>query len=361
MRSLAISKRILLELLRDKRTLMLLFLAPILVLFLMSIIFNNNQTPEVKVGVVNVNSELVQKLKDTKHVKVKQYDEVTTAKQRIKDDDIDAYIKADDNKYDMVFSNTDAGKTQSVKLAFKNSLTNVSLEKMQHQLQILSHGQFKPGTPKLTIHNHYLYGNADTNFFDKILPILISFFVFFFVFLVSGMGLLKERTTGTLERLLATPVKRGEIVFGYMLSYGLLAIIQTIIIVSVTIKLLKVTLVGNVFNIMVINLILALVALSFGLLLSTFANSEFQMMQFIPIVIVPQVFFSGIIPLDTMASWVKNISYVIPIKYSGDAVTKIMTKGTSLVDLHNDISVLLGILVVLVGLNILGLKRYRKV
>ena len=361
MRSLAISKRILLELLRDKRTLMLLFLAPILVLFLMSIIFNNNQTPEVKVGVVNVNSELVQKLKDTKHVKVKQYDEVTTAKQRIKDDDIDAYIKADDNKYDMVFANTDAGKTQSVKLAFKNSLTNVSLEKMQHQLQILSHGQFKPGTPKLTIHNHYLYGNADTNFFDKILPILISFFVFFFVFLVSGMGLLKERTTGTLERLLATPVKRGEIVFGYMLSYGLLAIIQTIIIVSVTIKLLKVTLVGNVFNIMVINLILALVALSFGLLLSTFSNSEFQMMQFIPIVIVPQVFFSGIIPLDTMASWVKNISYVIPIKYSGDAVTKIMTKGTSLVDLHNDISVLLGILVVLVGLNILGLKRYRKV
>jgi len=109
------------------------------------------------------------------------------------------------------------------------------------------------------------------------------------------------------------------------------------------------------------NLILALVALAFGILLSTFANSEFQMMQFIPLVIVPQVFFSGIIPLDSMATWVKDISYIIPLKYSGDAVNDIIMRGTSIFDEGWNILILLAFLLVLTFLNIVGLKRYRKV
>jgi len=193
------------------------------------------------------------------------------------------------------------------------------------------------------------------------LPILMGFFVFFFVFLISGMALLKERTTGTLDRLLATPVKRSSIVFGYMLSYGILAVLQTIVIVLTTVWLLGIEVVGNMASVVVINLLLALVALAFGILLSTFANSEFQMMQFIPLVVVPQIFFSGLIPLDSMASWIKGISYIIPLKYSGDAVAAIITRGTSLMDLGFDIGMLLLFLVVLTILNIVGLRRYRKV
>ncbi|MCZ3394237.1 ABC transporter permease, partial [Enterococcus faecium] len=114
-------------------------------------------------------------------------------------------------------------------------------------------------------------------------------------------------------------------------------------------------------SIIVINLLLALVALAFGILLSTFAHSEFQMMQFIPIVIVPQVFFAGIIPLDTMAAWVQKISYIIPLKYAGDAVSNIIMRGARLSALGGDIGVLLIFLVILTILNIVGLKRYRKV
>ena len=189
----------------------------------------------------------------------------------------------------------------------------------------------------------------------------MGFFVFFFVFLVSGMALLKERTSGTLDRLLATPVKRSESVLGYMISYGIIAVLQTVVIVLVTIQLLGAEVVGSVFNIIIVNLLLALVALSFGILLSTFANSEFQMMQFIPIVVVPQVFFAGIIPLDTMADWVQKISYVIPLKYAGDAVSSIMMYGIGLTKLGGDLGILLGFLVVLTMLNIVGLRRYRKV
>ncbi len=122
------------------------------------------------------------------------------------------------------------------------------------------------------------------------IPILMGFMVFFFVFLISGMALLKERTTGTLDRLLATPVKRSDIVFGYMISYGILAVIQTIVIVVSTIWLLDIEVVGNIINVIIINFLLALVALAFGILLSTLAKSEFQMMQFIPLVVMPQLF-----------------------------------------------------------------------
>jgi len=345
-----------------------------------------------------------------KHVTVKSYDTKKDAKAAMDDEKVDAIIKKNGKNYSLTYANTDSTKTATVKLAFKNALTATSINqlksalkqstkatvKLQAQLQALQKQQAaasatsatagsaaakqaaakqaaatkatstnhatkssSQSTPKIT--NHYVYGDKNTGYFAKMLPILMGFFVFFFVFLISGMALLKERTTGTLDRLLATPVKRSSIVFGYMLSYGVLAVIQTIVIVLTTVWLLGIEVVGSMASVVVINLILALVALAFGILLSTFANSEFQMMQFIPLVIIPQVFFSGIIPLDSMADWVKDISYIIPLKYSGDAVNDIIMRGTSIFDLGFDIMILLIFLIVLTILNVVGLKRYRKV
>jgi len=351
---------------------------------------------------VAVSHKLNKQMADIKHVTVKTYDTKTAAKKALKNEKIDAIVKKNGSNYSLTYANTDSTKTATVKMAFKNALTATSVNqlksalkkstqatvKLQAQLQAVQQQQAaakatsnataakqatstkatsmtmatkstSQKTPKIT--NHYVYGDKDTGYFAKMLPILMGFFVFFFVFLISGMALLKERTSGTLDRLLATPVKRSSIVFGYMLSYGVLAILQTVLIVLVTVWMLGIEVVGNMLSVIVINLILALVALAFGILLSTFANSEFQMMQFIPLVIVPQIFFSGIIPLDSMAAWVKDISYIIPIKYAGDAVTDIIMRGTSIWQLGSDIGILLIFLVVLTVLNIDGLKRYRKV
>lgn len=381
MRSIAILNRVVKELFRDKRTLAMMFLAPILVLWLMSVIFNANSTTSVKIGTVGVTSSLNTNIDDVKHVSVHSYDTKKDAKKALKDDKIDAYIRKTGDDYSITYANTDSSKTSAVKMAFKSALTVTNVNTMksqlklakgtiakleqtlpastQKQLQATKSTQKKAVTPKIT--NHYVYGDADTGFFDKMLPILMGFFVFFFVFLISGMALLKERSSGTLSRLLATPVKRSEIVFGYMMGYGLLAVLQTVVIVYATIWLLGAEIVGSVINIIIINLILALVALAFGILLSTFAASEFQMMQFIPVVVIPQIFFSGIIPMESMAHWIQNISYIIPIKYAGDAVTGIMMQGKSLTSFGLDISVLLIFLVVLTILNIVGLRRYRKV
>ena len=108
-------------------------------------------------------------------------------------------------------------------------------------------------------------------------------------------------------------------------------------------------------------MVLALVALAFGILLSTLAKSEFQMMQFIPLVILPQLFFSGIIPLGSMGEWAKTIGKFLPLTYSGDAMSQIILYGRNLGDILPNIGVLLLFLVALTMLNIVGLRRYRKV
>lgn len=372
MRSLAIARRIIKEMLRDKRTLALMFLAPIVVIWLLSTIFSVSSTVNVKVGAVDVPTAVTNNLADTKHVSVVKYDSEASDKRNLNNQKIDSIIHKTSKGYSLTYANTDPSKTTTVKMAFKNAVTNANISSMKNQLKMTTQALAKlqpnavqsessASATKMTVSNHYQYGDSKTSFFDKILPILMGFFVFFFVFLISGMALLKERTRGTLDRLLATPVKRSEIVFGYMISYGLLAIVQTIVIIMVTVWLLGVEVVGNIGSIVVVNLVLALVALAFGILVSTFAGSEFQMVQFIPLIVILQVFFSGIIPLDSMANWVKAISVIIPIKYSGDATTAIMMQGSHLSALGKDIGVLLIFLVILTVLNIVGLRRYRKV
>lgn len=364
MRIFAMMQRVIKELVRDKRTLALMFLAPILILLLMSVIFKTNATTAVTLGMVKVNAPMVSNLAKGKHVSVQRFSAQSDADQALKQGEIDATVTQKGQQYTIKYANTDASKTAATRMNFQNSLTVTSIAALKAQLlklqPALAKQQSAPAA-KTKVVQKYVYGNQDTGFFDKILPILMGFFVFFFVFLISGMALLKERTSGTLDRLLATPVKRSEIVFGYMGSYGLLAILQTVVIVFATVWALKTEVVGSVLSIIVINLLLALVALAFGILLSTFANSEFQMMQFIPLVVIPQIFFSGIVPLDGMADWVKWLSTIIPVKYAGDAVAQVMMHGANLFELGGDIGVLLIFLIVLTVLNIVGLKRYRKV
>lgn len=379
MRTLAITKKVLIELFRDKRSLALMFLAPILVMWLMNVMFSANSKSEATIATVDVNQSITRKLRKIDGIDTVKYQDQKGAAKELKNHKVDAVIYYHDNKYDVTHANTDSGKTVLTKQALNAALTKDSFQILTSKLKKTQKMQAKlmkanpllaktlPRAPKnkktsnVKIVNHYQYGNKDTGFFAKMVPILLGFFVFLFVFLISGMALLKERTSGTLDRLLATPVRRSEIVFGYMFGYGIISIAQATVIVLATIWLLKIEVVGNIFNVILVSFLLALVALAFGLLLSTLAGSEFQMMQLIPIVIVPQVFFSGIIPLDTMANWVQYIGKVLPLTYTGDALTKIMLYGKGLSSITGDILALLIFLVILIYLNVVGLKRYRKV
>ena len=381
MRILAISQKVFIELLRDKRTLLLLFAVPIFIMWLMNAAFSASTETDVTIAVVGVSENITKSLDDVQHITARDFQSQDSAQDALEKEKVDAILSfKDENHYQVTYANTDPSKTNMTRQAINSTLKQVkvqelidNLKKAQQasiQTQVQStEGQMTQTTTSpddssqinIKLSENYIYGDKNTTFFTKMTPILMGFFVFFFVFLISGMALLKERTSGTLDRLLATPVKRSDIVFGYMLAYSLVAALQTFVIVLSTIWLLDLEVLGNIGDVIIVNIIFALVALSFGLLLSTLAKSEFQMMQFIPLVITPQIFFSGIIPLDAMADWVQSLGKLFPLYYAGHALSKIILNGTSLLKLGFDISILLIFLLVLTILNIVGLKRYRKV
>lgn len=360
MRTLAIAKKVMKELLRDKRTLAMMFIAPVFIMWLMNLMFSASTAVNIKLATQDLPTSLVTKMGDLDHVSVQTYNDLDQAKKDLADEKVDAVVSYKNGEYQVDYANTDASKTSMTRQVLRTSIASEGSNQLMARVkQALPQLKLEAKAPE--IKESYRYGDKNTSFFTSIIPVLIGFVVFFFVFLISGMALLKERTSGTLERLLATPVKRSEIVYGYMLSYGLIAIFQTAVVVLAAIWLLNVEVVGNLFNVIIVNVVLALVALAFGILLSTLAKSEFQMMQFIPLVIMPQLFFSGIIPLSSMGDWAQTVGKFLPLTYSGDAMSQIILYGRSIGDVLPNIGVLLIFLVILTILNIVGLRRYRKV
>lgn len=360
MRTLAIAKKVMKELFRDKRTLAMMFVAPVFIMWLMNLMFSASTAVNIKLATQDLPTSLVTKMDDLDHVSVQTYKDLNQAKKDLADEKVDAVVSYKNGEYQVVYANTDASKTSMTRQVLRTSIASEGSNQLMARVkQALPQLKLEAKAPE--IKESYQYGDKNTSFFTSMIPVLIGFVVFFFVFLISGMALLKERTSGTLERLLATPVKRSEIVYGYMLSYGLIAILQTAVVVLAAIWLLNVEVVGNLFNVIIVNVVLALVALAFGILLSTLAKSEFQMMQFIPLVIMTQLFFSGIIPLSSMGDWAQTVGKFLPLTYSGDAMSQIILYGRSIGDVLPNIGVLLIFLVILTILNIVGLRRYRKV
>lgn len=387
-RVMAIVKRIANQFRRDKRTLALMFIAPLILITLINYLFDGDAV-DPKVGVQGVSSEMVAQLKDT-DIKVKQYDAVSNVKNTIKSDDLDAFIKQDGADVQLTFENSDPGVSKQIQMKLQAALMaeqkdamkqlgesmQETAAKMQQslaavakqyaartgqQLDIPKMNLQIPDQQQLAISTDYIYGDADTTFFDTIGPIFIGFFVFFFVFLIAGISFLRERTTGTLERLMATPIKRWELETGYLLGFGIFALAQSIIVALYSIHVLDMVQMGSIWYVLLITLMLAMVALTLGILLSTFANNEFQIVQFIPIVIVPQVLFCGIFPLEGMADWLQWIAHIMPLYYGADALTSIMVKGEGFAGFATDFYILVGFALVFMILNIFALKKYRKI
>ncbi len=401
--------------LRDKRTLALMFLAPLLIMTLMYFLFQNNTTQVASLGVHHVDQSVVNVI-DTKNVTIHHYDS-SQARKMIKQHDLDGYLTQKNGQLTITYSNSNPTNTSLIKASLQSGLVKLkmktlvtvtkkqraALESQQAALKKLTAAQTQATVTKLktaiaqaqargdqataeklqkqlkqatattssstqsakatsyTTKSHYIYSSSDSTFFENFSPAFLGFFVFFFVFLISGVSLLNERTTGTLSRLLATPIRRSEIIMGYLIGYGGFAIIQTVLTVVFTITVFKIHLVGSIWLVFLTNLLLALVALTLGIFISTFANSEFQMIQFIPLIVVPQIFFAGLVPVDGMASWLQAIAHIMPLYYGANALTDVVTKGAGLGDIGVNLLILVGFMVVLTMLNIVGMKRYRKV
>ncbi|MCT2908020.1 ABC transporter permease [Schleiferilactobacillus harbinensis] len=382
MRIAGMIKRVLREMLRDKRTIALMFIAPLFILTLIYFLFQSNGTTTATLAVRGVDSTLVSAV-DTDHVTIKHDTSKQSVDKIIRKHDYAGMLIQKGDKLTLTLANSDQTKSAvlkqslqaaQIKLKTKAAASAIkreaaAIKKLQQALAAaIRNPAVAAQTPaqlsqskNYTVKTHYLYGSSDSTYFDTLLPIMMGFVVFFFVFLISGIALLKERTTGTLYRLLATPVKRGEIISGYLAGYGAFALVQTLLVVLYTIFVFKVQIIGSIWNVLLINILLAAVALTMGLFISTFASSEFQMMQFIPIVVIPQIFFSGIIPVSTMPNWLQAIAHIMPLYYGATSMSNVVEKGASLASIAPSLLILLVFVAGFLMLNLVTMRKYRNV
>jgi ABC-2 type transport system permease protein len=342
MRVQALVIRVLRQFFRDKRTMALMIVAPMLILTMLNLVFNGpDYVP--KVGLVNI-PEPIQDQLNLDDAKIKDYESSTKADFDLKNKTLDGYIQFQNGMPTVKLEGSDPTVNRSVLMWIQEAMKPLLKEQATKSLDI-----------------QYLHGSENMGQFDYFGPVLLGYFAFFFVFLIAGVSFLRERTSGTLERLLSSPLRRWEIVVGYVVGFGIFTTIQAGIITWYGIYILNMMMVGSFGLVLLTILLLSFSALTLGIFLSAFANNEMQMIQFIPLVIVPQIFFSGLFNLETMSEWLRWIGPLTPLYYAADAIRDVMVRGYGWTEIYLDLLVLLGLSFLFIIFNIMALKKHRKI
>jgi ABC-2 type transport system permease protein len=356
-RIVAITRRLLQQFRRDRRTLALLFVAPIVILGLLGYLMRGSASAPA-VGVANEDQG---QLGATIAAALARSSEISTSSiqaaegdAKLKDGSLVAYIvfppdfsqqaQAGTIAPEVHLEGSQPGTTAPVLQALQQALISLAAQGQVHV------------QPRVT----YLYGGPGFDTLDYFGAAFIGLVVFFLVFVVTIVSFLNERSQGTLERLMASPLRRGEIVVGYMLGFTVLALIQSVEVLAFSLAVLKVHNAGNVALIFGIEALMAIAAVNLGIFLSMFARTEFQAVQFIPLVVVPQILLSGILfPVATEPKPLQVVSDVLPLTYAVNGLRDVMIKGADLTwsSLQLDAGVVLGFVVLLVIAAVATLRR----
>jgi ABC-2 type transport system permease protein len=177
--------------------------------------------------------------------------------------------------------------------------------------------------------------------FDRVGLQLLGIFPFVTMFLVTSVAMLRERTTGTLERLLTTPLAKLDLLLGYALAFGLAALAQAALASALALGVLGLDAAGSVALVLLLAVANALLGMALGLLVSAFARTEFQAVQFMPAVVLPQILLCGLLaPRDQMAGLLDGLSAALPMTYAVDAMTQLGHASSLSGDLLADLVVI---------------------
>jgi ABC-2 type transport system permease protein len=355
----AITRRLLQGFRRDRRTLALLFVAPLVILGLLGYLMRGSTVPSVGIANEDQGQLGVQVALALKSSSLVNATEIAAADgdAKLKDGSLVAYV---------VFPPDFSQKVQSGVVAPEVHVEGTQPGSVAPVLQALQQAMASAATqgpgasirfaPAIT----YLYAGPGLDTLDYFGAAAIGLIVFFLVFVVTIVSFLNERSQGTLERLMASPLRRGEIVLGYMIGFTVLALVQAVEVLVFCLAVLKVHNQGNVLLIFGIEALMAIVAVNLGIFLSMFARTEFQAVQFIPLVVVPQILLSGILfPVTSEPGPLQAVSNVLPLTYAVNALRDVMLKGADLTwtSLQIDAGVVLGFIVLLIAAGSATLRR----
>ncbi|MEV6971294.1 ABC transporter permease [Hamadaea sp. NPDC051192] len=204
---------------------------------------------------------------------------------------------------------------------------------------------------------YFMYDNQEM-VFDRVALIMLGLFPFIIMFLVTSIAMLRERTTGTLERLLTTPLRRTDLLFGYGIAFGVAAAIQATIASALAYWLLDLDTAGSPALVILIAVTNAVLGVALGLLASAFAQTEFQAVQFMPVVALPQILLCGLfVPRDQMAGWLQAISDVMPLTYAVEALQEVGANVDATSTMWRDLGVVAGVVVLALVLASMTLRR----
>ena len=203
--------------------------------------------------------------------------------------------------------------------------------------------------------------DENTATFNVIAPSLLAIFPFTIMFIITSITTLRERTGGTMERLMALPIGKLDLVLGYMMAFGLLAIIQATLASLVLLFWLGLDIQGPSWFLVVVALADALLGTALGIFVSAFARTEFQAVQFMPALIVPQILVGGLLmPIDKMPALLEQIAHFLPLTYAIDALKSITTNTDITSDAINDLYIIVAFVIGAILLGALTLRRKTK-
>ncbi|MGW3626607.1 ABC transporter permease [Streptomyces sp. NPDC000880] len=203
----------------------------------------------------------------------------------------------------------------------------------------------------------YVFDGSEQTF-DSIGASLLGIFPLITMFLVASIATLRERTSGTLERLLAMPLGKGDLIAGYALAFGLVAIVQSLLATGLALWALGLDVVGSPWLLLLVALLDALLGTALGLFVSAFAASEFQAVQFMPAVIFPQLLLCGLFTArEKMQPVLEGISNVLPMSYAVDAMTEVQRHPDATGDFTRDVLTVAACAVLVLALGAATLRR----
>jgi ABC-2 type transport system permease protein len=338
MKTWVIVKRIIRQTVNDKRSMGLILIVP---LFLFTLIYfllgDSEYSPTIAIH--GLPEQLVVELKE-QDVTVIDYG-MEEGKAAVKDETVDAFLYLEQQEMVLLLESSDAVKSGVIQKAIQSATKELN-----------------PGGGMRT---EQLYGDSEESMFNNLGYVLLGVISFFLIFILAGISFVRERTNQTMERLMITPVKRWQVVLGYTLGFGVFAMLQSILLLAYVKWVLHMSIQGSLLAAGCVMILLSMTAVCMGAFCSIYANNEFQMMQFIPMIVIPQIFFSGLISLDTIPYHLGVLAKVMPVYYACDALKAIIIKGATLSEVVMELLALLIFIGLFFILNIFALKKYRRI
>jgi ABC-2 type transport system permease protein len=333
LRVTALFRRVVQELRRDRPSLALLFLAPVLITGLVTFILREGQTP----GAL-LTTRLTTAL-EAQGATVAEPPDEAAARTLVANGSASIAI--------VLPANLASGAAPVVTVITRGlDPTGDAGQVTAVQKALLAMASTISHVPLPAIEHATVYGTPSSDPMTNFAPAIVGFFAYFFVYLLTGVSFLRERTGGTLERLMATPVSRGEVVAGYTLGFALFATLQVALLLVWALGTLHVPAVGPLpaFSVglgisvagspilaFLVVLLLAVGAVSLGIFLSTFAHTELQIIQFIPIVLAPQFLLSGVLfPVSSLPAVLQPLVQFMPLNYAVDGLRQVFVRGADL-------------------------------